>query len=68
MALHFTLDDEFKRLDWGVPDGRKPTLTNEEAMIVAVSTVATALENIAFQIHQMIGPVQEIADKRDRDR
>jgi hypothetical protein len=55
MALHFTLDDDFKKLDWGVPDERKPTLTNEEAMIVAVSTVATALENIAFQIHQMIG-------------
>jgi len=51
----------------GVPDERKTTLTNEEAMIVAVSTVATALENIAFQIHQMIGPVPEIADKRKRD-
>ncbi len=67
MAIHFTLDDNFKKLDWGVPDERKTTLTNEEAMIVAVSTVATALENIAFQIHQMIGPVQEIADKRKRD-
>jgi hypothetical protein len=62
-----TLDDDFKKLDWGVPDERKPTLTNEEAMIIAVSTVATALENIAFQIHQMIGPVQGIADKRERD-
>ncbi|HYT06451.1 MAG TPA: hypothetical protein VEL77_02280 [Rugosimonospora sp.] len=67
MAIHFTLDDNFKKLDWGVPDERKTTLTNEEAMIVAVSTVATALENIAFQIHQMIGPVPEIADKRKRD-
>ncbi len=52
MAIHFTLDDNFKKLDWGVPDERKTTLTNEEAMIVAVSTVATALENIAFQTHQ----------------
>jgi hypothetical protein len=67
MAIHFTLDDDFKKLDWGVADERKTTLTNEEAMIVAVSTMATALENIAFQIHQMIGPVREIADKRERD-
>jgi len=52
MAIHFTLDDNFIKLDWGVPDERKTTLTNEEAMIVAVSTVATALENIAFQTHQ----------------
>jgi hypothetical protein len=37
MALHFTLDDEFKRLDWGVPDERKPTLTNEEAMMAVRS-------------------------------
>lgn len=74
MAEHFyfTLDkDNFNRLDWGnINTGGgsadQPTLTNEQAQIVAVASIALALDNIALQLHQALGPLQEIADNLQR--
>jgi len=61
MGFYFYLDIDSK-LGWGT-DMEKPTLTEQQAMIVAVANMASAMENIAFQINQAIGPMQEIADK-----
>jgi hypothetical protein len=60
MALHFTLDNDFERLNWG-SDIAKPTGTEQQAMVIAVATAARALENIALQLNQTLGPLQEIA-------
>lgn len=45
----FTLDDSFQQLDWH-HSGEKPTLDKEEAMIVAVASVAKAIEFVGYQI------------------
>lgn len=68
MALSFTLDNDFRRLDWGVPGERMPSLTEQQATIVAVASMASALDNIALQFHNALGPLQEIADRLDRSR
>lgn len=59
--MMFTLDDDFGKLDWHVSGGQKPPLTEQQAMIVAVASIGSALENIASQIHNALGPLQEIA-------
>jgi hypothetical protein len=64
MPFYFYLDDDHK-LGWGTTES-KPTLTEQQAMIVAVANMATALENIGLQIHQAIDPLQEIADKHGK--
>ncbi len=51
--MYFTLDDSFQRLDWGQPGGEKPTLTEQQAMIVAVASIASALENVALQLNNI---------------
>jgi hypothetical protein len=38
-----------------------PTVTEQQAMVIAVATAARALENIALQLNQALGPLQEIA-------
>lgn len=58
MSFYFYLDDDH-RLGWGTSEN-KPTLTEQQAMIVAVANMASALENIA----QAIGPLQKIAEKQ----
>jgi hypothetical protein len=60
--VYFTLDDNFQRLDWRQPGGEKPTLTEGEAMVVAVAGIAAALDNVAFQLNQALEPLQEIAN------
>lgn len=62
--FYFTLDDDHQRLDWVTPGGGKPTLTEQQAMIVAVASIASALENVVLQLHSMTETLQEIADKR----
>lgn len=64
--MHFTLDDDFKRLDWRQPHGQKPDLNEQQAMVVAVASIASALDEIAFQLNQAMGPLQEIADNLQR--
>jgi hypothetical protein len=64
LSFNFFLDDNHK-LSWGTTESM-PTLTEQQAMIVAVANMASALENIALQVHQALGPLQEIADKHDR--
>jgi hypothetical protein len=68
MAFFFTLDDEFENLEWQQPGGGKPTLTNEQAMVVAVAGATKAMQNIALQLHQALDPLQEIADALKKQR
>ena len=64
MSFNFYLDDDHK-LGWSTTTN-KPSLTEQQAMIVAVSNMASALENIASQISQALVPLREIADKHGR--
>ena len=64
MSLNFYLDDDLK-LGWSTTEN-KPTITEQQAMIVAVASIAAALENIGLQIHQALDPLQEIADKHGK--
>jgi len=43
-------------------DGTPPELTNEQATIIAIASIASALDNVALQLHQALGPLREIAD------
>ncbi|CAM5285547.1 hypothetical protein ATER59S_00461 [Aquamicrobium terrae] len=45
MALHFTLDND-GYLDWHSPVGTKPSLTIEEARIIAEAEQAAALRSL----------------------
>jgi hypothetical protein len=61
MPFYFTLEKgDFSRLDWG--HGTPPELTNEQATIIAIASIASALDSVALQLHQAVGPLQEIAD------
>jgi hypothetical protein len=64
MSLNFYLDDDLK-LGWSTTEN-KPTITEQQAMIVAVASIAAALENIGLQIHRALDPLQEIADKHGK--
>jgi len=43
-------------------DGTPPELTNEQATIIAIASIASALDNVALQLRQALGPLREIAD------
>src|SRR4030095_7822279 len=50
MAFYFTLEKgDFSRLDWShvARDGTPPELTNEQATIIAIASIASALDNVA---------------------
>lgn len=77
MASHFYFTikaDEvsgIERLAWGdittgADSGNPLEITKEQAQIVAISNIANALDNVALQLHQALGPLQEIADNLRR--
>lgn len=65
MAFHFTLDrNEGNRLSWehATREDAQPQLTEAQATIIAIASIASALDNVAAQIYNTLSPLQEIAD------
>ena len=59
MAIYFSLDDNDGHLEWGIPGGGKPELTEQQAAIIASAETAAALRFIG---HCLQSIAEEIRD------
>jgi hypothetical protein len=59
--FYFFLDKE-QNLKWSDGGEPNPTLGNEQAMIVAVASLASAMQHVADQIYNTMNSLEEIAN------